>query len=199
MNEPKKTRWETFVESNAIPKLYANILPDKSKSKLYEVGKQWQENPHSMVFYGSPGTGKTHFSLCLVRCLLRNHPLYSVLFVNAKQLGDELLNCFKQYGSSSYVIEKYKLVDYLFIDDFGMERATEKMESDMFDIINFRAHEPKVTVISTNFSPKQILENYGSRIFSRLKPAKWILFDGEDLRAIKHRDRDTLNDIQTNI
>lgn len=182
-----KTRWETFVESNCIPKLYANVLPQtlKSKPMLYQVGKDWVENPDSMVLYGKPGTGKTHLSLCLVRCLLRNNPLYAVLFINAKQLGDELLNCFKQYGSSSYVIEKYKLVEYLFIDDFGMERATEKMESDMFDIINFRTHDPKVTIISTNFSSQQIQENYGNRIYSRLKPYKWVFFDGEDLRGVK--------------
>ena len=52
---------------------------------------------------------------------------------------------------------------FLIIDDFGKERLTQRMASDLFAIIDERSTARKPTIISTNYNGTSLLERFDSR------------------------------------
>lgn len=73
--------------------------------------------------------------------------------------------------------------DLLIIDDLGTEMINSFSNTEWFNIINTRLLEQRKTIISTNFTPQQISENYSDRIASRLfGNYSFIPFIGDDLR-----------------
>lgn len=175
--------WESFVNLQKVPLMFADINPGLLGDGLKEIGKSWLKNKNHLILYGSVGTGKTHFSYCLVKALLSKANIGDIIFTTSKAMDDLILKYYKQFGSSEYAIELFKNIPYLIIDDFGVDRSTEKMERDMYDILNSRWGNFKTTVISTNLEASQIEEIYGSRILSRLREWEWIYFGSKDLRG----------------
>lgn len=176
-----------------IPEKYKNASlesADKIEPKIIQLGKDFIQkhrgSERNLVISGKAGRGKTYFTWCLYRGLVekyeREHPFK---FIKAKVLDDEILKQTREWGSATYYIQTLKEAGVLFIDDFGIDRGTERTERDYYDIIDGRWEEERPTVITTNLSPAQIENAYGQRIFSRLKDFKWINFLGEDLRGKK--------------
>jgi DNA replication protein DnaC len=52
---------------------------------------------------------------------------------------------------------------FLIIDDFGKERLTQRMASDLFAIIDERSTAKRPTIISTNYNGTTLLERFDSR------------------------------------
>ena len=162
---------------------YHSVRCDRQTPELVAQGIDWINQPVSSVLTGDAGRGKTHFSLCLAKEAVRKFGISNVIWFKSKRLDDEIVSCTKEFGSASYKIKTLSDVDILFIDDFGMDRSTERAERDYYEIIDTRWENYKVTVLSTNLTPKQIEKVYGARIYSRLKDFSWFLFNGPDLRG----------------
>ena len=148
-----------------IPEKYKNARlsnADKIDPKIIEMGNDFIEKHHGA-----------------------EHPFK---FIKAKILDDEILKQTREWGSATYYLQTIKETGVLFIDDFGIDRGTERTERDYYDIIDGRWEEERPTIITTNLSPAQIENMYGQRIFSRLKDFKWIKFNGEDLRGGKNEN-----------
>lgn len=174
--------WNNFVKSNLIPKKFQEINPLNLDENLKLIAKEWFTNKKSIVLFGSTGTGKTYFSFCLLKVLLEIEPSFKIAFKKSQQLDNEIVDSLREYGSARYVIENHKNIEYLFLDDLGVDRSSERWERDFYEIIDHRWADEKITVISTNFTPEQIEGVYGQRVLSRLKSFQWIKFYGEDLR-----------------
>jgi DNA replication protein DnaC len=54
-------------------------------------------------------------------------------------------------------------VELLVLDDFGKERLTQRMASDLFSIIDERSTNRRATIISTNFNGTSLLERFDNR------------------------------------
>jgi DNA replication protein DnaC len=173
-----------------VPKKYLNvnherlIIKNDSKGRSFsEKAEVWLKNPFSLILEGLPGRGKTYFLFSLIRGLLAKEPLYKIRFFRSKDLDDKILDEFKLYGSSKTILKSVSEVEFLFIDDFGIERGTEKSERDYYEIIDKRIANELVTVISTNLDKNELTNMYGSRIASRLKECVGLKFEGNDLRG----------------
>ena len=178
--------WEDFCKVNKVGARYQSVQIsqcDKLSKDLIHQGVDWCQSPHSLILTGLAGRGKTHFSYSLAREAIRKYGWASVRWVKSKHLDDEIIKNLNQYGDASYTIQNFCEVPILFVDDFGVDRSTERAERDYYEIIDSRWENMRPTVISTNLSPEQIEKTYGARIFSRFKDFKWILFDGPDLRG----------------
>jgi DNA replication protein DnaC len=174
--------WNNFIEINSIPKKFQLVDPSKLDENLKVFVKQWFNDKKSLVLFGNAGTGKTYFSFCLIKILLQVYPLFNILFKKVQQADNEIVECLKDYGSARYLIENLKNIEYLFLDDLGIDRSSERWERDFYEIIDHRWADEKITIITTNFSPEQIESIYGQRVLSRLKSFEWISFTGKDLR-----------------
>ncbi len=182
--------WEQFLEINEVGPSWHTATFSGNKlmtTNLKELGEVWGKKPEkSLILHGEPGRGKTYYMFALIRDVLEHRPLHYIRYFKGKKLDDKLVEELKKYGSNAYFIKTLTEVPILFIDDFGLERDTDRLTRDMYDIIDTRLEWQRPVVLSTNFSGSQIEQQYGKRIFSRFKEYVWVQFEGEDLRGKKN-------------
>jgi DNA replication protein DnaC len=184
--------WKQFCDLGNVPRWYQSVeiknltIPRRADGDSYErMAKSFIQKPQNVVLFGPAGRGKTHFTFALMRGLLDSRPdlLPHIRFFKSKELDDRILAEAKQYGSAGEFLRTIKEIKYLFVDDFGMERGTERSIRDYYDIIDARLHDMQTTVISTNLNESLMGEYFGERVYSRLKEFIWVEFDGPDLRG----------------
>lgn len=160
--------------------------PVMQKARAYVSG--WREAYQKCVgllLFGGVGTGKSFFAGCIANALLDQD--IPVLMTSFPTLLNRL--------SSVYPEERAELIrslndfDLLIIDDLGVERSTEFVMEQMFEIIDTRYRSQKPLIITTNLSldelrnPRDIAH---ARIYSRiLERCAPILFSGENYRIQK--------------
>jgi len=180
--------WEEFISLNDIGKKFhdANIKNVMSKyPEKASIFESFLKNPFSLMLYGNAGRGKTYATLAIIRALLKTRSFYDVRFQKAKTIDDTILEKSRNGENSSDYIRGLYNSNFLFIDDFGVDRANDRTSRDMYEIIDHRWANELPTIISTNLKPKEIGAFYGNRIESRLKEFKKLYFSGNDLRGIK--------------
>lgn len=140
-----------------------------------------ENNEENLLFYGDTGLGKTFLTNCIAKALLDKGKI--VIYQTSFKIL-EILEELRFKNNSDK--EKYNLIfdaDLLIIDDLGTEMTNTFTNSEFFNIINSRLLSNKKTIVSTNLSPKEMMDRYDDRIFSRLFSRFTVLhFFGKDLR-----------------
>lgn len=184
--------WKDFCERNQIGK-YRNasienlIIPADAKGTTFlDKALRFLKDPKPLFLTGGCGRGKTHFLFSLIRGLLEEKkiPIGDVRFFRTIDLDGQMVQNFEKYKSCEYLISTLSEVKYLFLDDFGLERASEKAEKDYYNLIDKRIMNENVTIYSSNIEPDALKDYYGQRIASRLKECAIIRFEGPDLRNL---------------
>ena len=170
------------------------MSPQKNMRKIAKAAftytEQFPDNqPHSLLFYGDPGTGKTFLCDCIAKKLLDQG--FTVLYLTANALCSAL-DEFRFHRNPS-MQEKAQLihdqlgeVDLLIVDDLGTEFASQITMGDLFECFNQRILKSKATIISTNLKPEQLRTTYMDRLYSRFNGYyQFYEFYGPDLRTIK--------------
>lgn len=151
------------------------------ESFVYDFKKNNQKN---LIFYGSTGLGKTFLCNCIAKSLLDKG--VTVLYQTAFRIIDIISSyrfAAKKTPDMKFNYELLINCDLLIIDDLGTEMMNSFTNTEIFNIINTRLLESKKTIISTNFTPQQIEENYSNRVSSRIFGYyEFISFVGKDLR-----------------
>lgn len=191
------TPWHNAITSHRIPEIYqdANIENKNIHKKLTANGKKWLALPKKPSLYlaGNPGSGKTFFAYGLFRAIVESGNPWQI-FVRGDWLDQEFLNAIKN-GQESWAMEKYTEVPYLFIDDFGVERITDRLLRQYYTLLETRLSNNRTTVITSNIERGNIAQNVGDRIASRLEMATQIVFPDKDLRKTiaKQKESEWLN------
>lgn len=180
--------WKKAIEIFKIYEKYqessienCDLLP----IEIVDLGRRWIKHPKRppLYLYGIPGCGKTYFALALLRGLIEfyNHPFFDCIFEKSQNMDDEFL--YKpSHASEREITKKYIETSFLFLDDLGVERTSERMKRQFYSIIDERVGNNKVTVITSNLSKENIVENVGERVVSRLEHFLTIEFKKNDLR-----------------
>lgn len=139
----------------------------------------------SLVLAGTRGTGKTHLAAAMVNEQLASGKV--ALFVSAPELWDDLRESTNS-GKGFETMGAVKSVDFLVIDDLGIERGTDWVGERLYMIIDKRYKEKLQTVITTNaMTPSELAEllgERGDRIVSRLREmGRWCTIRGKDYRG----------------
>lgn len=179
--------WQLFCKNNNIPPVFQEVsienLSNDSEGKKKEIIKQWIADPHSLVIFGKTGRGKTAFMHTLIREALKVHHIWDFRFEKAKSMDDKMLQLIQNFGTCAELTRKLCDVKYLFLDDLGTERLTERAERELCSILDYRYDFQYKTIITTNLEYDQMEKIYGQRIFSRLGNAKWVGLTSEyDMR-----------------
>lgn len=156
--------------------------------------------PIHVIFSGKPGVGKSHLAISiLVEVLERSAYQKYCLFVSYSELLEKLKMSMNESAKSQAKAQAYitrmKKADVLVLDDLGAELGIKNKVSTDFnnDILNriLEARQNKATIFTTNFSGRQLVEAYGTRIISRLmKHASGYVFQYKDttdkrMRSVK--------------
>ena len=149
-------------------------------------------NMQGMYLHGPTGSGKTLLSCFVLNELIR---LYLVPVRYAKISRDvlgKLRASFNPnseiYGEGRKIEEELANVQALVIDDFGVHKETEWVNSVLYDLIDARYENNLLTIITSNEPMEALKEISNKRIYSRLREmCSEIHMDMPDYRMRKTR------------
>lgn len=184
-------RYEEFIELSGVDRnvrlasLDTQCLLDSS---LLAWGREWlsSRNMPSLILQGSPGCGKTFFSIALLKALwVRLQPYPFIIYKVSSQLDSQLLSAVmgKSDRDADSIIRMCSESTVFILDDLGVETSSERVQRQYFEVFNSRYAQNRLTVLSTNCSIKQLRDKFGERIYSRLKSFKLIKFPEVDFRG----------------
>jgi Cdc6-like AAA superfamily ATPase len=130
-----------------------------------------------IYMYGPVSVGKTMLACAsLVKTMEQNY-LYGNwfgregAFVNVPNLLQELRNSFatKSFGTTEQLIEKYKNVPFLVLDDVAVQSDTDWAYMVLYQIIDYRYNEYKTTAFTSNVALENLMTQMkDQRIPSRI-------------------------------
>jgi DNA replication protein DnaC len=139
------------------------------------------------LLHGPPGTGKT-----LLACVILNelilHRGRPGRFLNLsrkyfQQLRDTYSAGSDQYGRTWQIMQELCEMPYLILDDFGVQRGTDWETEMLYDLVDARYADERLTVVTTNKPVAEIKQLSQGRIHSRLIEMCYIVdMEGDDYR-----------------
>lgn len=136
----------------------------------------------SLLLVGPTGTGKTFQAFGIIRALAVSGASGCWRAVTAADLYAEMRP--RHHVDSEEVFDRYARIPLLLLDDLGAAKASEWTEEITYRIITRRYNEERPTIITSNLAPRQLEEELGGRVYSRLhEMASMVVLDGKNLRA----------------
>ena len=147
----------------------------------------------NLLLQGGTGLGKTLLSMCIARAVSERG--FSVVYETAQEAfaafeEQKFSRDAETYAAASEKVRRILNCDLLVLDDLGTELTTSFTQSALYNIVNSRLTAQKQTVISTNLTDAELSARYLPQIVSRVAGEyDTLLFLGEDIRAIRRRER----------
>lgn len=145
-----------------------------------------------LLFMGPAGVGKTHLAVAIIRGLIEKG--FAGIFCEFGSLLKEIQDSYNPISKSSElkVLAPIYQTDVLVLDELGATIPTDWVRDTMYQIINKRYNDQKLTIFTTNYSDargsdkEQVLEDrIGTRLRSRLyEMCKKVVMDGGDYRRV---------------
>lgn len=107
-----------------------------------------------LFIHGVRGTGKTKLAAIIAN--ERAGAGKPVLFASVPDLMADIRSSFKD-GTTSEAVQAVKNAPFLVLDDLGAEKMTEWVGEQLFCIVNHRYNEQLPTVVTSNYSPTQVI------------------------------------------
>ena len=145
-----------------------------------------------LLFMGPAGVGKTHLAVAIIRGLIEKG--FAGIFCEFGSLLKEIQDSYNPISKSSElkVLAPIYQTDVLVLDELGATIPTDWVRDTMYQIINKRYNDEKLTIFTTNYSDarsldkEQVLEDrIGTRLRSRLyEMCRKVVMDGGDYRRM---------------
>ena len=159
-----RQRVENLLGQSGIKKrfrqrTFPNFRTDTpGRKKNYGIAKEYADNwayhqakGDGLYIEGTNGTGKTHLAAAIALQLI-----HEGVPVICKTSSDLLLDIKKSFDGDgireSDVLDIYKRVDLLIIDDLGKEQCSDWSMSTLYSILNDRYEDMKPTIVTTNYN-----------------------------------------------
>ena len=134
------------------PPLYRHTdldrLPASLKPAIDKV-LSWQTNPTGMVLHGDSGLGKTRVAMMLL-----NRLHFAGRRVVPLLAGRFAYNCMTLLGKSTEAFADFYqgliAADVVLLDDLGKEKLTERVECELFSLIEERSQHLRPIIVTTN-------------------------------------------------
>lgn len=112
----------------------------------------------SLYIEGTYGTGKTHLACAIAKALIKKGK--TVICKTPTELLQSIRNAYDDnpYLSEQQIVDRFKKIDLLIVDDFGKQKPTEWGMATMYDILNYRYGEMLPTIITTNFNEEMLIQ-----------------------------------------
>ena len=180
-----------FKAKNILTHLSDANVPPKSARRASKLALRFKENKkaypgslipetfsHSLFLPGKAGIGKTSFALLTMMYHMEQFNCVKGRFQKGKtflfETTQDMIQILRHAIRGSVedeiaTIDKYKNVDFLILDDFGVEKSTDWAFSVLYLIISHRYEEDKQTIFTSNFDLDQLAEkNNDERLTRRI-------------------------------
>lgn len=161
---------EGLVDSTVPPAMPA-LFRDTEVSRLHpsiQKAVEWKPegDKSGLLLHGTTGIGKTRAIWEIIRkqwveSAKRDRQL-AYQFLTMRKIEGMIEKGFDD-RQHARMLEGLIELPFLVIDDFGKERLTQRMASDLFAIIDERSTAKRPTIISTNYNGTTLLERFDSR------------------------------------
>jgi DNA replication protein DnaC len=149
---------------------------------------QFHMRSPNLIMTGGTGLGKTHLSLAIAREAIRKG--FGVVYCSVGNLVTKLESEHFGRDRGTGTADSLRDCDLLILDDLGTEFKSSFTSAAIYNIINTRLMLQKPTIISTNLSTKEMVEDYSERFASRIIGSyRRIVFVGKDIRQQKRAER----------
>jgi len=144
-----------------------------------------------LLFMGPAGVGKTHLAVSIVRGLVEKG--FACIFSEFGSLLKQIQDSYNPISQTSElkVLAPIYEADVLVLDELGATVPTDWVRDTMYQIINKRYNDKKLTIFTTNYSDKndELQERITNRLRSRLyEMCTSVVIDGEDYRRRRRPD-----------
>lgn len=194
-------RARRLIAAARIPRRYekcsfANFIStpgtsqDAALQHAFNLAHEYPAVDRGLIFMGPAGVGKTHLAVSIIRDLTEKG--FASIFCEFGSLLKEIQDSYNPVSKSSElkVLAPVFQADVLVLDELGATIPTDWVRDTMYQIINRRYNDKKLTIFTTNYLDKprsekeQVLEDrIGYRLRSRLyEMCKMVVIDGEDYR-----------------
>jgi DNA replication protein DnaC len=150
-----------------------------------------QEEGSSLTLLGKPGTGKTHLACAVANCVLDTGR--TVIYQQVIELVRAIRDTWRRESTESEtsVVQRYRHVNLLILDEVGISFGSEAEKTQLFDILDGRYREMRPTLIVSNLSLKGLQECLGERIYDRLMQngSGCVIFNWESYRSVAPKPR----------
>lgn len=155
---------------------FANFRRDTpGRKKNYEIAKEYADNfavhrarGDGLYIEGTNGTGKTHLAAAIALQLIGEG-----IPVICKTSSDLLLDIKKSFDDNSIseaeVLDVYKSVALLIVDDLGKEQCSDWSMSTLYSILNDRYEDMKPTIVTTNYNADALINALTPKGFDNTK------------------------------
>ena len=166
--------------------------------KYCEVSDKVLNMGIGIYLFGNKGTGKTRLTACMANNLMRKY--YTTLFTNFSEISKEIRESFnKDRQSERKIISRLSEVDFLFIDDLGVERVMKGdqdlwLQEKIYDVINARYNKAPI-IFTSNFSLRELIETRGidDRTVDRIMEMTEVMkIEGNSYRAVAKQNTEKL-------
>ena len=148
------------------------------------------EEQSDLIIAGKPGTGKTHLAVAIAIRAMENGQ--QAIFRLVSTMLDEIQSIIRENGDYDGLMQQFKTVPCLVLDDLGHENMTTARSSYLHQIIDYRYTNELQTIVTTNARNIEELgrligADFVAPIASRLsKKGSWITIqNAEDFRTKK--------------
>jgi len=176
----------SFANFNCEP----GTSQEQALLQAHKLAREYPAVDRGLVFMGPAGVGKTHLAVSIIRDLTETG--FASVFCEFGSLLKQIQDSYNPVSKSSElkVLAPVFQADVLVLDELGATVPTDWVRDTMYQIINRRYNDNKLTIFTTNYlderrsDKEQVLEDrIGTRLRSRLyEMCKTVLIDGEDYR-----------------
>lgn len=157
--KPRASSLSTTTGSGLNPRYtFANFIVGGSNDLAYAACQAVAANPgvkyNPLFLYGGVGLGKTHLMQAVGNEIAKTNPDLTILYISTETFVKEFLESirFKKKG----MIDKYRNVDVLIVDDMQFIANKEKTQEEFFHTFNTLHQTNKQIIISSDKPPKSI-------------------------------------------
>ncbi|MGB3545962.1 MAG: chromosomal replication initiator protein DnaA [Saprospiraceae bacterium] len=119
-----------------------------------------------LVIYGQTGLGKTHLAQAIGNEVTARYPEKSVVYTTTDQFTNDIINSIKENAISG-LINDYKHVDVLIVDDIHALRDKKRTQEIFFNLFNSLRQQNKQIILTTDKPVKEL--DIEERLKSRFK------------------------------
>jgi len=135
-----------FKTDAALEQLDGTAARGINRAQIAELAQaKWLTQHHNLLITGATGCGKTWLTCALGKqmCLLG----YSVRYVRASRLLDAL-GVARGDGSYRKQLQQLAKIDWLILDDFGLESLNQRERCDLLELMDDRHGQRSTAVLS---------------------------------------------------
>jgi DNA replication protein DnaC len=158
-------RSKKLLAAARIPRRYADCCFENFKSQpgttqdnaalfARSLLNEYPAVERGLLFMGPVGVGKTHLAVAIIRGLIEKG--FAGLFIEFGSLLKEIQDSYNPVSKSSElrVLAPVYQADVLVLDELGSTVLTDWVRDTMYQIINKRYNDNKLTIFTTNYFDK---------------------------------------------